>query len=259
MKTKSKEWQDFFDGHAPIYMKNVFTKNTKAEIPFLLKILNLPKGAKILDIGCGTGRHSIELAKRGYRVTGIDQSSGMLAQAKNGAEKAKVKIELIQADATDFKLPAHFDAAICLCEGAFGLLGKDDDPVWRDIMVLNNIKKALKPNARLVLTALNALAHIRRFNEKDINAGKYNPLTLIETTKMAWDSPTGPKPIVVRERGFVATELRLMFELAGFEVESMWGGTAGDWGKRRLKLDEIEIMVVGKALGGKSRGKIRRH
>jgi SAM-dependent methyltransferase len=257
LKTKSKEWQDFFDGHAPNYMQNIFTKNTKAEIPFLLKILKLPKSAKILDIGCGTGRHSIELAKRGYRMTGIDQSSGMLTQAGKDAEKAKAKVNFIQADATDFKLPIRFDAAICLCEGAFGLLGKDDDPIWRDIKVLTNIRQSLKPGSKLVLTALNALAHIRRFGEKDIDAGKYNPFTLIETGKMTWDSPTGPKSSITRERGFVATELRLMFELAGFEVESMWGGTAGDWGKRRLKLDEFEIMVVGKALNTK--GKIRRH
>jgi SAM-dependent methyltransferase len=257
MKTNSKEWQTFFDGHAPIYMKNVFTKNTKAEIPFLLKILKLTKGDKILDIGCGTGRHSIELAKRGYQMTGIDQSSGMLAQATRNAEQAKVKLNLIQADATDFKLSTRFDAAICLCEGAFGLLGKDDDPVWRDIKVLTNIKRSLKPGSKLVLTALNALSHIRRFGEKDVDSGRYNPLTLTETSKMTWDSPSGPKPLIVKERGFVATELRLMFELAGFEVESMWGGTAGNWGKHPLKLDEIERMVVGKALNTKV--KTRKH
>jgi ubiquinone/menaquinone biosynthesis C-methylase UbiE len=253
MKTKSKEWQDFFDGHAPKYMQNIFTKNTKAEIPFLLKILKLPKGAKILDIGCGTGRHSIELAKRGYRMTGIDQSSGMLTQAIKGAEKAEVKINFIQADATDFKLPTRFDAAICLCEGAFGLLGKDDDPVWRDIKILTNIRKSLKPKARLVLTALNACRHIRIFSDKDVISKKYNPLTLTETNRMEWDTPGGKKSLMTRERGFVATELRLMFELAGFEVESMWGGTAGNWGRRRLKLDEFEIMVVGKALNAKGK------
>lgn len=249
MKTKSKEWQEFFDGHAPIYMTNIFTKNTKAEIDFLHKIFRLPKGAKILDIGCGTGRHSIELAKRGYQMTGLDQSSGMLAQAQKDADKAGVKIKFIQADATDFALTARFDAAICLCEGAFGLLGKYDDPVWRDIKVLSNIRKCLKPNAKFVLTALNACRHIRQFSDKDVASGKYNPLTLTETNQMTWDTPKVKKSCLTRERGFVATELRLMFELAGFNVESIWGGTAGNWGKRPLKLDELEIMVVGKTPG----------
>jgi cyclopropane fatty-acyl-phospholipid synthase-like methyltransferase len=256
---KSNDWRNFFDGHAPIYMQNVFTKNTKSEVAFLLKILKLPKGAKILDIGCGTGRHSIELAKRGYRITGIDQSTGMLAEAEEAAEKAKVKMKLIQADATDFMLSTRFDAAICLCEGAFGLLGKDDDPVWRDIKILANIRKSLNSDARLVLTALNACRHIRAFSDKDVASGKYNPLTLTETNRMDCDTPNGKKSVITRERGFVATELRLMFELAGFEVESIWGGTAGDWGKRSIKLDEFEIMVIGRAMKSKSRGKIRRY
>ncbi len=256
MKTNSKEWQDFFDGHAPVYMTNIFTKNTKAEIEFLYKLLKLPKGAKILDIGCGTGRHSIGLAKRGYKMTGLDQSVGMLAEAKKYAKDAGVDIKFVQADAADFRFSSRFDAAICLCEGAFGLLGKNDDPVWRDIKVLSNIRQALKPGARLVLTALNASRHLRLFGDKDVASGKYNPLTLTETNRMDWDTPGGKKSRLTRERGFVATELRLMFELAGFEVEAIWGGTAGNWGKRPIKLDEYEIMVVGKAVGKKSR---RRH
>lgn len=252
MKTSSKEWQDFFDGHAPIYMTNIFTKNTKAEIEFLHKLLKLPKGAKILDIGCGTGRHSIGLAKRGYKMTGLDQSSGMLAQAKKFAEDAGVDIKLIQANATDFRFSTRFDAAICLCEGAFGLLGKNDDPVWRDIKILSNIKRCLKPGAGLILTVLNACRHIRTYSDKDVASGKYNPLTLTETNRMEWDTPGGKKSALIRERGFVATELRLMCELAGFKVEAIWGGTAGNWGKRPIKLDEYEIMVVCKAIGKKS-------
>jgi ubiquinone/menaquinone biosynthesis C-methylase UbiE len=247
MKTISKEWRDFFNGHAPIYMNNIFTKNTETEIEFLIKLLKLPKGAKILDIGCGTGRHSIGLARRGYKMTGLDQSSGMLAVAKKSAADAGVDIKLVQADAADFRLSTRFDGAICLCEGAFGLLGKNDDPVWRDIKILSNIRRCLKPGTKLVLTALNACRHIRAYSDKDVVSGKYNPLTLTETNRMVWDSPNGKKSALTRERGFVATELRLMFELAGFEVEAIWGGTAGDWGRRPIKLDEYEIMIVGKA------------
>lgn len=248
----------FFNGHAPFYMTNIFTKNTKAEIQFLCKLLKLPKGAKIINIGCGTGRHSIGLAKRGYAMTSLDQSSGMLAQAKKYAEDAGVDIKLVQADASDFRFATKFDAAICLCEGAFGLLGKNDDPVWRDIKILSNIRQCLKPGARLVLTALSASRHMRTFSDKDVASGKYDPLTLTENDLLEWDTPDGKKSRNTRERGFVATELRLMFELAGFAVESIWGGTAGDWGKRPIKLDEYEIMVVGKAIGKKSQ-KNRRH
>ncbi|HVB74545.1 MAG TPA: hypothetical protein VNE38_13400, partial [Ktedonobacteraceae bacterium] len=66
--TTKNQWEAFFDNHAPHYMQNVFTRNTLAEVDFLLEVLSIAAGASILDMGCGTGRHAIELARRGYRV-----------------------------------------------------------------------------------------------------------------------------------------------------------------------------------------------
>ena len=86
--TRRNEWEEFFDGHAPVYMDNSFTKNTVAEVDFVLEELGLPRGSRILDVGCGTGRHAVELARRGYWVTGVDISSGMLAEAEKVAREA---------------------------------------------------------------------------------------------------------------------------------------------------------------------------
>ena len=88
MKMEKGTWEQFHDLEAPVYDNSVYTKNTIKEVDFLINVLNIAPGDSVLDVGCGTGRHSIELASRGYSVTGIDLSTGMLAQAKEKAEKA---------------------------------------------------------------------------------------------------------------------------------------------------------------------------
>ncbi len=243
---EKNEWEIFFDAHAPIYMENVFTKNTIEEVDFILEELKLPPGSHILDVGCGTGRHSVELAKRGYRVTGVDISSGMLAEAKKGANKAGVEVEWIHSDASKFTSPELFDAAICLCEGAFGLLGKDDDPLEHELSILRNINDALKADKKLILTVLNGLKMIRDHSREDVESGKFDPITLVEVSSQEYDTPQGKKSISLKERGFIPTELVMLLQQAGFKVEQIWGGTAGNWGRRKIDLDEIEVMIIAK-------------
>jgi cyclopropane fatty-acyl-phospholipid synthase-like methyltransferase len=113
--TDKRTWESFFDCHAPVYEDNVFTKNTIPEVDFLLEELSLQPGCSILDVGCGTGRHSIELAKRGYNLTGLDLSTEMLAMAEDAAKSAGVNVNWIRSDATRFSLPRKYDGAIGLC------------------------------------------------------------------------------------------------------------------------------------------------
>jgi cyclopropane fatty-acyl-phospholipid synthase-like methyltransferase len=235
-------WQEYFDSHAPRYMQNPFTYGTLKEIDFLVEELALPKGSRILDIGCGTGRHSIELAKHGYIVTGVDISSGMLAEAEVAARDEGVEIELVNVNATKYRSEPVFDAAICLCEGAFCLLGEGDDPHERDLTILRNIFAALKPGGKFVMTALNGCKPLREYTREDIDRGIFDPLTLVETHLMEKDD--SEDIVIVRERSYTPPELVLLFRIAGFKVDNVWGGTAGNWGKRPLDLDEMEVMVV---------------
>jgi 2-polyprenyl-3-methyl-5-hydroxy-6-metoxy-1,4-benzoquinol methylase len=242
--TRRNEWEEYFDWHAPVYMNNSFTRNTVKEVDFLLEELKLPPGSRILDVGCGTGRHSVELARRGYQVAGVDISSGMLAEAKKAATEAGVEVKWIHADATQFKSNKKFDAAICLCEGAFGLLGMDDDPFEHEFSILRNINTALKPNGKIILTVTNGLALIRKFSQEDVEKGRFDPLTLAEVSPVEYDTKEGKESLLVRERGFVPSELVILFRQAGFEVNHIWGGTAGNWGRRKIDLDEIEVMII---------------
>ena len=240
--TGNNSWQEYFDSHAPRYMQNPFTYGTLKEIDFLIEEMDLPKGSRILDIGCGTGRHAIELAKHGYTVTGVDISSGMLTEAEVTARDEGVEIELVNSNAEDFRSESVYDAAICLCEGAFCLLGEEDDPHERDLTILRNIFAALKPGGKFIITALNGYMPIRHYMQEDIDGGIFDPVTMVETHLMEKDN--SEEVLIVRERSYTPPELVLLFRIAGFKVENVWGGTAGNWGRCSLDLDEMEVMVI---------------
>lgn len=237
------DWRKFFDAHAPRYMENTFTRHTAAEVGMLMQLFGLPAGSRILDMGCGTGRHAIEFARHGFRVTGVDFSEGMLAQAR--AASSGLDIEWICADATAWRSEEPFDAAVCLCEGGVGLLGERDDPEVHDRAILENIAASLKPGAPFVMTALNGYQIIRQMKDEHVQAGAFDPATMIAHYKDDWELPEGRTTFRIRERLFIPPEMVRMMRDAGFQVVHVWGGTAGEWGARPLKLDEIEAMYVG--------------
>jgi len=72
--------------------------------------------------------------------------------------------------------------------------------------------------------------------------GRFNPLTMEESSELP--PREGMLPLKMRERAFVPTELTLLCRLAGLDVQNIWGGTAGNWGRRNIDLDEIELMLV---------------
>ena len=238
------EWKTFFDAYADRYMQECFTQNTMAEADFLFEELGLPQGSRVLDVGCGTGRHAVELARRGYRVTGVDLSDGMLHEAERAAREAGVEVEWVRGDATRMHFDGAFDAAICLCEGAFGLIGSGDDPHTHDLAILARIGEALKPGAELILTALNGMRKIRAATPESIAGGEIDPQALSEKCSVTYEVAGRPVTFTGVERGFVPSELRLMLTVSGFDVAAIYGGTAGNWGRRAPDLDEMELMAI---------------
>lgn len=240
----TKEWQRFFDAHAIHYDKNTFTQHTVAEVDFILSLYPIVPGSTILDVGCGTGRHSVEFAKRGFKVMGLDLSSGMLEEARKKADEAGVAVNWIQGDATDFKLEETFDVGLCLCEGGIGLIERGEDAEQHDLSILRNIASSLKPNAPFLMTCLNGYSIIRQMTDQQIAEGRFDPTTMVANYQDQWDLPEGSKLMTIRERLFIAPEVVRMLQSAGFFVDNVFGGTAGHWGRRFLSLDEVEAMYV---------------
>lgn len=239
---KEKAWKRFFDEHAPRYLENAFTGNTRAEVDFILRHFNLLPASHILDLGCGTGRHSIGLAKEGFRVTGIDISQGMLNEAQKAAAQAGVDVEWIQADLTEWQPEMYYDAAMCLCEGGFGLVELDENPVAHDLAILKLAARAVRPNGFFLLTCLNGYASIRQMTDEMVQSGQFDPSTMVSLYQDEWELPEGKRSMVIRERLFIPPEVVAMLTHVGFEVLNVWGGTAGEWDERPLKLDEVEAM-----------------
>lgn len=168
----------------------------------------------------------------------------MLNEAKKAAAEANVNVEWIHCDAVQMSSAKTFDAVICLCEGAFGLAGSDEDPIEHDTAILQNISAVLNPHGRLILTTLNAYAKLRSLAQNDVESGRFNPLTMVEHYVDELDLPEGKRPVEIKERRYFPFELTAMFAQAGITVDHIWGGTAGNWRRRNINLDEIEIMVI---------------
>jgi SAM-dependent methyltransferase len=150
----------------------------------------------------------------------------------------------IQADATRFAAPQAFDAAICLCEGAFGLIGAGEDPQAHDAAIARNLARSLRPGGRLVLTASNGLRFLALYGPDAISRGEFDPATLTERVTMEWTEGGKVHAVVVREHGHRPENLRTLFTTSGFTVDHLGGGTAGSWGYRPVDPDEYEIMLI---------------
>jgi SAM-dependent methyltransferase len=237
----SSGWRRFFEATADRYDEEPFTHATASEVAELQALLDLPPGSRVLDVGCGTGRHAVPLAALGLQVTGVDLSPAMLVRARARAVEAGVELDLVDADARE--LPTGlgpFDAAICLCEGAFCLVAEGAEPLAHDRAILASIHGALRPGGRLVLTGLNAARMLRDWQRGELD-GTLDLLTLTQTSRYPLGDGTA---VEVREHYHLPDGLRTLATSVGFEVEAVWAGGAGDWRREPPREDDYELLLV---------------
>ena len=208
-------------------------ERTPAEVDFVVDKLGLEPGARVLDLACGHGRHSLELARRGFRVTGVDYSPRSLELAREAAVAEGLEVEFVRADMREIGFDAEFDATINLFT-AFGYFGSDDD----DRGVVERVARALRPGGAFVVDTLNPLGLAGRYQLRLWDGLDDGVLMLQEHE---WDVLAGRNRAIwtfIRPDGSRADrrhevrtdapwELAALLRDGGLEVEAGWGDFEG--------------------------------
>jgi len=156
-------WEEYFDEDmGKILFPPERMRQTSPECDLIERLLGLRKGDAVLDLACGIGRHSVELAKRGYAVTGLDYSDVYLTKARESARKRKVKVEFLKGDMRKIPFKDRFDAVICMFT-SFGFFRKESD----HLRVLRGVARSLKPGGKLLLDVVSRQFLEAHFKAKD--------------------------------------------------------------------------------------------
>ncbi len=213
-----------------------FTRGTDQEVAFLVDALALRDGDRVLDVGCGPGRHALALAELGIEVTGVDASPTFIALARAAAERRALPASFEVLDVRDLAYDGEFDAAICLCQGGFGLLGGRDE-----VDVFARIARAVRPGRRLAVSAFSVL-YATRFLEP---GETLDPATGVLHERTQLRNEQGDEQTAeLWTTCFTARELELLAALAGVDVVAVHGVTPGRYRAAPPDLDQPELLLV---------------
>jgi 2-polyprenyl-3-methyl-5-hydroxy-6-metoxy-1,4-benzoquinol methylase len=247
-----KQWyQELFSNYAETYESESFVQGTLGEVEFIENEINHNKTFKILDIGCGTGRHAIELTKRGYSVVGVDLSDSMIEKAREKANAEDLAIEFVQADARNLPFEGEFDLAIMLCEGGFPLMETDE----MNFQILENAVKALKSNGKLIFTTLNGLFPLFHSVKDFINSNSPNQrnsgntfdlMTFRDHNQLELEGDNGQTMTLdCNERYYVPSEITWLLKSLNFQKIDILGCKLGEFSRDDvLTTEDYEMLVV---------------
>ncbi|MBM3658494.1 MAG: class I SAM-dependent methyltransferase [Actinobacteria bacterium] len=222
----------------PAYLRNAFTKGTEQEVDFLTESLGLAAGTRVLDVGCGPGRHALALARRGIEVHGVDLSPDFVALATAAAAAEGLPARFDVLDVRDLAADGEFDAVICLCQGGFGLLGGRDE-----VGVFGRIAAAVRPGGGLAVSAFHAPFAVRHLETGE----SFDPGTGVLHEVATLRNEAGEEqPFDLWTTCFTTRELALLATVHGVEVVAIRGVAPGRYGATPPTLDDPELLLVGR-------------
>jgi ubiquinone/menaquinone biosynthesis C-methylase UbiE len=229
----SEAWDAFFsDFYLRAYAEDERQGEAQGQALAAARLAKCPDGGDVLDVPCGFGRHSVVLAKAGYRVVGVDRSEILLDEASRRAGGERWP-KLVHADYRQLPFDDEsFDAALNLFT-SIGYLGDEDDT-----HVLSEIRRVLRPGARLVIETLHRDGLVRQARERDwrsLGAGRllleqstFDPATgVTQSTQTLIDSAGERESRSFSVRVYAATELVAMLARAGFDQSKCYGTLEG--------------------------------
>jgi len=232
--TTNKNWfenNDFWQTWGPVLFSTQRIANTPTEVDYMLALVKIPGKAHVLDLCCGVGRHSLELARRGFKVTGVDRTQVYLIQAEQQAEQEGLKIEFVQEDMRNFCRPDSFDLVINL----FTSFGYFED-IEEDRQVARNIHGSLKSGGTLLMDMSGKEIVARDFREHDWH--EVDGVYWLEERKITgdWDRiwnhwimfKDGKRfENIICPRLYSAVELSTLLRESGFQKLNVYGGFDG--------------------------------
>jgi len=249
-----KQWyESLFENYGQKYDNESFTQGTVGECDFIEKEINNDNSLKILDVGCGTGRHAIELSNRGYIVTGIDLSETQLARARQKAESHNLKIDFQKQDARNLPFIDEFDVAIMLCEGGFPLMETDE----MNYEILKCVTKSLRDHGKIIFTTLNGLFPLYHSVEEfcastteegnaTYRSNTFDLMTFRDHNITEFEDDFGnKKTLECNERYYVPSEITWLLKSLGYKTIQIFGAKLGAFSRNdKLTTEDFEMLII---------------